>query len=61
MGDNVRKRIYICMTRSFCCTVETEHCKPSIIEKLKSLKMIYMYTYTQAHTYAANIQFLTFA
>ena len=49
------------MTRSFCCTVETEHCKPSIIEKLKSLKMIYMYTYTQAHTYAANIQFLTFA
>ena len=40
MEDTVKKRMYVCMTGSLCCTVKklTEHCKPTLIEKLKSLK-----------------------
>ena len=40
--DNVRKRMYIyvcvCVTGSLCCTVETEHCKPTIMVKIKVIK-----------------------
>ena len=42
MEDNVRKRMYICMcdrVSLLYCRKLTEHCKPTIMEKIKKLKI----------------------